>query len=617
MKAERFRSIDILLLFLVALLSTSVLCTLPVVFDSCVFNENARLTSGLVNLQKQDFSLFSVNPPLSSIVGALPAFLSTDVSCPDRYDYGLDPFVRHEDEAGRIFLETNPDSRKMIRNGRFCVLLFSVFGMFVCMLYSGWLFGKAGGALAGTLWLFSPYIMGHGTHIGPDVPSAAMALAATAAFHYALATNSSKWKLRSGILLGLAELTKFTLVVLYPLLTLLWFGYRFREWRKNSFRGVVREFWQLFLSWFLVSVIIVNAGYLFKGTLTPLRDFEFQSKLLAGPDPNGSGSRFKDSWLGRLPVPFPYDYVKGIDVQRVDFENGLGGRSYCWGRWGEHGWFSYYFIAILIKTPLGFLALFTLSSFLMARQSYRLSWRDEAFVLAPGLTLFLFVSSQTGFSVHSRYVIPALPFFFTTTARAGLVFSSLSSRIRRNARLIALQALVLCMTACGVFAVIMVYPHEISFFNSLTLLLPSPAPRLTSPTPQNMTEKIRSALMASSRAGGRFLLSSNVDWGQDVVRFDRRLKDMPEIKEIYVKLSGSEPLDAISVPVNIYQPRLTSGWYALSVDYLYAQNGFYSDFFKLSPAFVVGATIWVYHVSEQDAHEISFHDHDEAPHEED
>ena len=43
----------------------------------------------------------------------------------------------------------------------------------------------------------------------------------------------------------------------------------------------------------------------------------------------------------------------------------------------------------------------------------------------------------------------------------------------------------------------------------------------------------------------------------------------------------------------------------------------YSDFFKLSPAFVVGATIWVYHVSEQDAHEISFHDHDEAPHEED
>ena len=41
------------------------------------------------------------------------------------------------------------------------------------------------------------------------------------------------------------------------------------------------------------------------------------------------------------------------------------------------------------------------------RVFYSASWRDEMIVLSPFFTILIFVSSQTGFSVHSRYIIPA------------------------------------------------------------------------------------------------------------------------------------------------------------------------------------------------------------------
>ena len=50
------------------------------------------------------------------------------------------------------------------------------------------------------------------------------------------------------------------------------------------------------------------------------------------------------------------------------------------------------------------------------------TWRDEMIVLAPFFTILVFVSSQTGFSVHSRYVIPACRFLFVWTSKVGRVF---------------------------------------------------------------------------------------------------------------------------------------------------------------------------------------------------
>lgn len=597
------------LLSFLAIASTYLLGAWLVETDSYVYNENARLTAGLINILKQDYSVFSVNPPLSSVVAALPSALIPGVYCPYKMDYGFREHRRYEDEAGRVFLEKNPNGRNLVRLGRYSVLLFSAFGLLVCFLYGSWLFGTAGGAVAGVLWLFSPYILGHGAHIGPDVPSAAMALAASASFHYALASNSEKWLTRSGVALGLAESTKFTLIILYPILILLAIVYRLPTWRKQTRKENLSETCRAFLLWFALSLVVVNSCYLFKGSFKPLGSFQFKSQLFSGKKTGELGNRFQNSWLGVAPVPLPADYLEGIDVQRVDFETGLNGTSYLNGRWSARGWFRYYFYALLIKTPLGFLALLALAIALTTRPQFCSPLRDEAFLWTPGLATLLFVSSQTGFSVHSRYAIPALPFFFVATARVGLLFSKKFASFNAP-RVKMIRTLVAILISLGVLSVLSVYPHEISYFNSLPLAMKSPAPKLLDPVPRGAKEKYEAIALKSSREGARFLLGSNIDWGQDSRRLGVWLEGRRDVDELYVRLISSEPLEELPVPCRIYSPRLKPGFYALGVNDLYEEGGFYSDFFKLRPEAVIGATIYVFRVGEKEAEQMTFRETD-------
>ena len=56
----------------------------PIWTNSYVFNESGRIASGLIILQRADFSSFRVNPPLANALSAVPAALSGKVRAPRR-----------------------------------------------------------------------------------------------------------------------------------------------------------------------------------------------------------------------------------------------------------------------------------------------------------------------------------------------------------------------------------------------------------------------------------------------------------------------------------------------------------------------------------------------------
>src|SRR5690606_18779221 len=95
-----------------------------------------------------------------------------------------------------------------------------------------------------------------------------------------------------------------------------------------------------------------------------LGDYRFQSHIMTGYDGDAKsfppGNRFADTWLAKAPVPFPKNYVQGIDTQKVDFERGM--RSYLGGEWSDRGWWYFYLYAGAIKIPLGTLLLFALAT---------------------------------------------------------------------------------------------------------------------------------------------------------------------------------------------------------------------------------------------------------------
>ena len=224
-----------------------------------------------------------------------------------------------------------------------------------------------------------------------------------------LMTPSWAGALKAGLVLGLAELTKTTWIVLYAIWPLLWL---FRGHRGSR----PREVCQL-LGIFVASLYILNLGYFFDDTFRPLRDYQFISRALGG-SVESPGNRFAKGWFGALPVPLPSQYVLGIDVQKHDFEGRM--HSYLAGELRVGGWWYYYLYGLGVKLPLGTLGLFALSSWLAAiSRKYRSSPASEFGLLAAPLVVLALVSSQTGFNHHVRYVLPALPFLFISAGRLG------------------------------------------------------------------------------------------------------------------------------------------------------------------------------------------------------
>jgi hypothetical protein len=176
-----------------------------------------------------------------------------------------------------------------------------------------------------------------------------------------------------------------------------------------------------------IGLFVLNLGYGFEGSFTPLKNFHFVSDLFTGESvpvslretvPHAARedyttNRFAGSWLGELPVPFPKNYLLGIDIQQNDFKY-YGRPAYLRGKWRDDGWWYYYLYACAIKVPLALwvLAIVMIVDRIINGFTLRQNCRDELVLLFPAIVIFAFVSSQTGINEHMRYVLTAFPYFF-------------------------------------------------------------------------------------------------------------------------------------------------------------------------------------------------------------
>ena len=537
--------------------------------SSPVQSEDAHLASGINHYMFDNFDMYRVNPPLVRCVSSLPVYLFCKiVPCWDRVN--SHPFLRSEHFTGVDYVKANASEIVFqFRLARLTCLLFALLGAGICYLFAAELYGKSARIVALLLWCFSPFVLGHAATIMPDAHTASLAVASVYCFWRWLKKPDFWNALIAGLVLGLAELCKFTLLVFYPLFILMWIIYRTPE-----FRNLTRTEWwrqgQQFTAIVLISIAVINTGYLYEGTGKTLGSFRFQTATLSGVDslhdvPSGGGNRFNGTLLGYFPMPLPANYIQGIDTQKLDFERGLP--SYLRGEWSDHGWWYYFLYALLIKTPLGTLGLFALAIFCsLFFGSTNAAWRDEMVVLLPGLAILVLVSSQTGFSVHSRYVIPALPFFFVWMSKVGKAFE-----LRHRSLAVA----VVLLLAWSIGNSLWVYPHCISYFNEI---------------------------VGGPRNGPKHLLDSNIDWGQDLFQLEKWCKDHPEIENLSVAYWGSYPIDLTSIPTKgippLGEPEL--GWYAVSVNNLFGQEKQYDYFLDFEPAARIGYSIYIYQIGEED-----------------
>jgi hypothetical protein len=570
-------------------------------------SEDAILASGVSHYKYQRFDLYRVNPPFVRLLAAFPVKGELLLQENVWRRYNISPLERSEFVVGLDVVCNHPEFKRLIFHARLLtILFFGLVGVLVCFFCGKQFSGLFGGFIVILLWCFSPYVLGHGSTIMNDLPAAAMAISSIYFFWQWLKSAEMLEAFIAGIVLGFAELTKFTLLIFYPLFIILWLFYRLSDFRTFSRSDWLRQIKQ-FSVVLIISVVVINMCYIFEGSGKFLGSYRFQTKLFTGYKtlkdiPLDGGNRFANTPFAYIPVPLPANFVQGIDTQRLDFERGL--QSYLRGEWSEHGWGYYYFYALLVKIPLGVIGLFLLAIFCtFFQKDCNVSWRDEMVILLPGLVLLLFVSSQSGFSVHSRYVIPALPFLFIWTSKVGKVFL-----LRKR----FLQVLVLIFLVWSIFSSLWIYPHSISYFNELSAILPTPKEPIAPQEPAGRSF-IVTLLNSGARNGGRHLLDSNIDWGQDIFYLERWRMKHSEIKEIYTALYSSYPLEKTKIPSKS-MPLLTNdsrsnwdpkpGWYAISVNHLYDRERQYRHFLKLKPIDSAGYSIYIYHVTQEDANHL-------------
>ncbi len=404
-----------------------------------------------------------------------------------------------------------------------------------------------------------------------------MAMIATLAFRRWLCTPAWGMTCASGILLGVAELCKTTLLVLYPVWLTVWFASRLKG-RAAAPKGLLREAGMICVL-LLISVLIINVGYGFDDSMVRLDAYRFHSAALSGVTPyqtavEQGGNRFAGTWLGKFRVPLPACYVKGIDKQKSDFDDRQA--SFLAGKWQQGGWWYYYLYALAIKLPLGTLLLMALAIGLSLRWSaYRGSFEDEALLIGSIVAVMVLVSSQTGFSHHARYVIPALPFVFVWTAKTANAFS-LRQRF--------LSVLVVVFGVWSVSSSIWVYPHSYSYFNEL---------------------------VGGPTHGAEHFSESNVAWGQDLFYLKAWLERHPEARPLYakdhayfdLKIVGIEarepPVDSTAISARQTMKEQLGpmpGWYAMNVCRLHEEGGNYAYLRRFRPLSLVAYSYRIYHL---------------------
>jgi hypothetical protein len=284
--------------------------------------EAVDLPAGLSHLEFANFELRKVNPPLVRTLASIPvAIAGAERNWSAMSDA---PGARPEFAIGHNFIDANGvRSFWLFTLARWACLPFTVLGGVICHHWARDLYGEWSAGLAAALWCFDPNILGHAQTMNADVPAAAIGLAACY-FFWRWMKRPTWWiAATAGAVLGLALLTRTTLMVLAPTLGLVW-GIRVLcgSFRAEPERLRAAHFPQLLLI-FGLALYTLNLGYGFEGSFRRLRDFAFVSHTFGGADagPQSPGNRFRESWLAAVPLPLPKSFVEGIDLQRRDFEN--------------------------------------------------------------------------------------------------------------------------------------------------------------------------------------------------------------------------------------------------------------------------------------------------------
>lgn len=490
--------------------------------DSATMDELAHIPAGYSYLSQKDYRLNPEHPPLIKDLSALPLmFLNlnfpTDAAAWKTY-------INGQWDMGRIFIyESGNNADTIIHFARLPIMLLAIlFGwLFFCWVRS--FYGNAVALLALFLFAFSPTFLAHSKYVTTDLGAAFGFFIGLAAFLQFLMRGTKKSLMMAGVCFGVAQLLKFSLMILAPLyilLGILWvFLKNFEEWHwKQFFKEEFKMLFKIFLIG-LIGLSIIWIVYLFHIWKYPIERQQADTTFLI------SSFQIKPLanltiWLSRQPVLRGLgQYLLGLLM--VLQRSAGGNTTYFMGEVSAIGWKSYFPILYFFKEHLAFhlltliALLFGIKNMLVSKQKNLkniFNWMKENFALTTSLifiAIYWLQAISSPLNIGLRHILPTFPFIYLLVSRQIVRWEKDSSS--KSPRILRIFIVGILLMWIFVSAII-TFPHYLSYYN---------------------------ALAGGTQNGYQMATDSNYDWGQDLRRLKQWTdKNLPASEKIAIDYFG-------------------------------------------------------------------------------
>jgi hypothetical protein len=454
-------------------------------------DEFYHVPAGYYHLTQGEFRVNAEHPPLVKMLAALPLlFVGVEAPAP-RYEPSAEPNQRTEETLALFWRANTARFERVAFWSRVPAVLITLALGWLVFVYARSLFGGRAALLAVLLYCFEPTVLAHGRVVQTDVPAALSYLLFFYALHSYWRGATTRRALRLGGAAGLALATKFSLVIVAPVLAsalvVLFVLAPRRGWRRSRVASQAGAA-------VLVALLVVNAVYYFQSPPPLAGDLAY----VARQTPGAAGGL--EACARVLSKVVPSQFLLGL--YQVAVHNRNGHLASVLGRYGYEGWVLYFPAAFALKTTLPFLLTSLAALAWAARRLYRGRERRVLLLLGPALLYTLFAMSSR-INIGVRHLLPVYPFLFILGG--ALLERMLGSGQRR--RVLAAVAL-LCWV---VFEAARAYPHYVPYMNQL----------------------------AWRRPHWYYLTDSNVEWGDDVRELALYLRARGETRVTAALLDGA------------------------------------------------------------------------------
>lgn len=518
---------------------------------SPTFDEPVHVLAGYSYLKWRDYRVNPEHPPLAKALAALP-LLVVDIKDPRSGNSDWDRIPKQQPgiptvRVARELVFVHNDGAKLFQYAKLPFVIITFFlGVFVFLWSLQW-FGPVAAIASLALFATDPNIIAHSTLVHTDMPFTAFFFIGTYFFQRSLSTRRWLDGLLTCALFSVAAITKFSsvgIIASWSLAGLIWLFQPASLQHSQSNDALTQSRKLLLLSGILLGSLLSAylftwAAYGFRFAAMPGTEASF-SMAPVMPETTPLHVQKAVSLLTRFHL-LPEAWIYG-ELHTLTF---LRRTAFLLGEFSEEGFWFYFPVAFLAKTPLPTLILVLLSTVgLLTRRN---DYKRRRFILWVPVLVYFSIAVSARMNIGIRHILPVYPFLFVLAGESAAVLWNSRTAWKRG-----------CLVLIGGWALwrsVATYPNYIAYFNEA---------------------------VGGPKNGHNILLDSNLDWGQNLKSL-KSWMDEHGVKSILLLYFGqAEPaaygIDAVNIPGNLVRPR-TSKRLDSSIPFVLAvsANHFYAS----------------------------------------